>query len=268
VAPVALITGASGLIGRHVVEQWDIDGLRARAVDHARNDLLQPGAAAALVEREQPAVVVHLAWAASGTPGYRHSADNDRWLRTSLELAQACEAVGAALVATGTSLDRARAPADPYSVSKVRLWKALQPAVAAGALTWVRPYYVVDPARRRPALIEHALAAQAAGVPVVLHTPESEHDFIHAADVAGAIVLAVRRGLRGELPIGSGRLRRVCDLVAALGIAWEAGHESAGPASGHVDEVADTRRLRGLGWTPARTIELFEGMQHSLLKQQ
>ena len=256
-AAVALITGASGLIGRHVVEQWDIDGLRATAVDHARDDLLQPGAAAALVERERPAVVVHLAWAASGTADYRHSPDNERWVRASLELAGACDGVGATLVATGTSLDRASAPADAYSASKVRLWTEFEPAVAAGALTWVRPYYVIDPERRRPALIEHALAAQDAGVPVVLRTPESGHDFIHAADVGGAIVLTVRRGLRGEVPIGSGRLRRVRDLVAALGIEWEASHEPAGAEAGHLNEVADTRRLLELGWTPARTDELF-----------
>ena len=97
-AAVALITGASGLIGRHVIAQWDVDGLTALPVDHAADDLLEPGVAAALVERERPAVVVHLAWSASGTPGYRHSADNERWLRSSLELVRACEAHGAVVV--------------------------------------------------------------------------------------------------------------------------------------------------------------------------
>lgn len=256
-AAVALITGASGLIGRHVLAHWDIDELRAEPVERARDDLLQPGVPSALVERLQPAVVVHLAWAASGTPGYRHAADNARWVESSLELARACREAGAALIATGTPLDTTSEPADAYSESKVRLWRALQPSVAAGAMAWARPYYVIDPERRRPALIEHALTAQAAGAPVVLRTPESRHDFIHAADVGRAIVLAVRHDLRGELPIGSGRLRRVCDLVAALGIAWEAGAEPQADGAAHVDDVADSGRLRELGWSPARTDELF-----------
>jgi nucleoside-diphosphate-sugar epimerase len=257
VAPVALITGASGLLGRHVVEQWDVGGLEFATVDHARDDLLEPGVPAAVVERVRPAIVIHLAWAASGTPGYRHAADNERWVQASLELATACAEAGAAFVATGTSLDKVADPADAYSASKVRLWQELEPAVAAGAIAWVRPYYVIDPERRRPALLEHALSARDAGTPVVLRTPESEHDFIHAADVGSAIVLAVRRELRGELPIGSGRLRRVRDLVSALGIAWVPGDEPP-PASGsHLEEIADSHRLRELGWTPARTDELF-----------
>jgi nucleoside-diphosphate-sugar epimerase len=242
-----------------VLDQWDVEGLVPQAVEHVRDDLLQPGTATALLEREHPAVVVHLAWAASGTPNYRHSSDNGRWADATLELVSACRAAGAALVLTGTSLDRTAEPADAYAASKVRLWRELEPAVAAGELAWARPYYVFDPARRRPALVEHALSAEAAGVAVVLRTPASVHDFIHAADVGSAIVAAVRHDLRGEFPIGSGRLRRVCDLVAALGIAWEAGDEPPPVAESHLEEVADSGRLRALGWTPARTDALFGG---------
>jgi nucleoside-diphosphate-sugar epimerase len=259
VASVALITGASGLIGRHVVQHWDVGGLRAQSVDHARDDLLARGVPTALVQRVQPAVVVHLAWVASGTPDYRNAADNERWLDCSLELARACEEVGAAFLATGTPLDRSSTPADAYSSSKVRLWQALEPAVAAGVVTWLRPYYVIDPERRRPALVDHALSAKAAGAPVALRTPDSRHDFIHASDVGRAVVAAVRHGLRGEVPIGSGRLRRVRELVAALGVPWIPEAGAAPNAVSQVDDVADIHRLRELGWAPARTEELFDG---------
>jgi nucleoside-diphosphate-sugar epimerase len=257
VAALALITGASGLIGRHVVAQWDVEGLRAEAVDHARDDLLVPGAAAALVERERPAVVVHLAWAASGTPNYRHSEDNERWVMATLELARACAEAGALLVATGTSIDKLPSPADEYGASKARLWSELASAVEAGTMTWVRPYYVIDPERRRPALVGAALAAREAGTPVVLRTPESAHDFIHASDVGSAIVLAAREGMRGEVPIGCGRLRRVCDLVAALGIPWESSADPAATPESHLEEVADSSSLRERGWAPVRTDALF-----------
>jgi nucleoside-diphosphate-sugar epimerase len=258
VAAVALITGASGLIGKHVLEHWDVDGLDAEPVDHARDDLLVPGVPTALVERVRPAAVVHLAWSASGTPDYRHATDNERWVHASLELAAACRNVGSAFIATGTPLEKAAAPADAYASSKVQLWKELEPSVASGRITWARPYYVIDPERGRPAVIEHALSAQAAGVPAVLRTPDSEHDFVHASDVGRAIVLAVQRELRGEVPIGSGRLRRVCDLVTALGVPWERAADQAGRGASHLNDVADIERLIELGWAPTRTNELFD----------
>lgn len=209
------------------------------------------------MERARPTVVVHLAWAASGTPDYRHAADNERWLQASLELARACTATGATLVATGTAIDKAGSPADAYSASKAALWRAFEPAVTAHDLTWVRPYYVFDEERRRPALVAHAVAARAAGRPVALRTPDSEHDFIHAADVGLAIVEAVRHDLRGEVPIGSGRLRRVQDLIAALGIPWVAEGEPQTGGVEHLSEAADTSRLGAVGWAPERTNALF-----------
>jgi nucleoside-diphosphate-sugar epimerase len=241
------------------MRQWDVDDLRAEAVDREREDLLEPGVPTALVERVQPAVVVHLAWRASGSTDYRESADNERWLRATLELAHACVSVGALLLATGTPLDRAVDSPDAYSAAKARLWHELRPAVDEGRVGWLRPYYVFDEERRRPALLAHALAARDQGTPVVLRTPESEHDFIHAADVGSAVVLAARQRLTGELPIGSGRLRRVCDLVGALGIAWTAEQRSDDGARPQLHDVADSHRLRELGWTPSRTDELFAG---------
>jgi nucleoside-diphosphate-sugar epimerase len=256
-APVALITGASGLIGRHVMLQWDVEGLRAEAVAHERDDLLEPGVATALVERVRPEVVVHLAWIASGSPDYRSSADNERWLQATLELARACESTGARLLATGTPLDGELESQDAYSSAKARLWHELHPAVREGRIGWLRPYYVFDEQRRRPALLAHAIAAHERGEPVVLRTPESEHDFIHASDVARAVVVAAQHRLTGELPIGSGHLRRVCDLVSALGISWSADENAGDGTRPQLHDVADSHRLRELGWAPSRTEELF-----------
>jgi nucleoside-diphosphate-sugar epimerase len=257
VAPVALITGASGLIGQHVLRHWNVAGMRAAGVDHQRDDLLTPGVPTALVERVQPAVVVHLAWAASGTPGYRDSPDNEAWLRASLELARVCRAAGARLLATGTSLDTSPVAGDAYSQAKLELWQQLQPEIASGAVTWLRPYYVIDPERRRPALVDNAIAAREAGTPVVLRTPDGDHDFIHASDVGRAVVVAVEHRLDGVVPIGSGRLRRVCDLVTALGVPWVAASDQVATARPQLHDIADSRRLRELGWAPTDTEKLF-----------
>jgi nucleoside-diphosphate-sugar epimerase len=260
VATVALITGAGGLIGQQVLRHWDLVEVLPQAVHHSSDDLLAPGVPTELVTRVAPSIVVHLAWAASGDPGYRTSADNDRWVLASLELASACRAAGAWFVATGTPLDLGGAATDAYSSAKLELWRQLEPAVRAGEITWLRPYYVVDPDRRRPVLVEQALRARESGGSLVLRTPDSRHDFIHASDVGRAVVTALRHRLFGEVPIGSGQLRRVRDLVTALGVSWSSDPGGSDTAPPQHHEAADIRHLLELGWSPVSTQKLFAAL--------
>src|SRR5438552_17962343 len=80
VASTALITGGTGLIGAALLKHWDDANLEPLLVDRSRDDLLVPGTATALIRRVRPDIVIHLAWVASGTPGYRTSPENARWL--------------------------------------------------------------------------------------------------------------------------------------------------------------------------------------------
>lgn len=259
-AAVALITGATGLIGRHLLESWDVDGLEPVPVGRERHDLLQPGAARELVAMAAPDVVVHLAWCASGTSDYRDDPRNDAWVAATVELAEACAAAGSRLLATGTSLDDLPADeGDRYARSKVAARRALQPAIDSGEYTWLRPYYVVDPALGRPEVVGLAMRARAAGVPIELRTPEGAHDFVHASDVATAICTVLRGRLGGVVPIGTGVLRSVSDLMTALGVRWStalSGTTSADPAH---HGAADSSRLRRAGWRPTATDTLFSG---------
>ena len=255
-AATALITGASGLIGAHVLDQWDVPDLEPFSVDRAADDLLSPGSARALIARVRPEVVVHLAWCASGTPDYRSSPDNDRWADASVELRDAAGDVGSRFLALGTALDTDSAPTDAYAAAKVRLRRMLEEDIQAGHLTWVRPYYVVDPDRGRPALVRQAVDAASTGETLVLRTPDSSHDFVHAVDVARAVVLAVREKMVGEIPVGSGQLRKVSDLVDALGAEW-VGEPTSSTGSDHHHQAANIERLVDHGWTPTNTEELF-----------
>jgi nucleoside-diphosphate-sugar epimerase len=91
-----------------------------------------------------------------------------------------------------------------------------------------------------------------------LDTPMQQHDFIHASDVGRAVATAVEHGLRGVIPIGSGRLRRVADLVEATGASWEAGDPPNGStALSHGTGPADTTSLTAVGWRPTSTEEYF-----------
>lgn len=254
-AAVVLITGASGLLGQRVLQHWRSDDLEPLLVDRRDDDLLIPGTATSLLARVRPSAVLHLAWSASGTPLYRYSSDNRRWVEATLELVRACDGLNSWFIGTGTALDTVD-PTDEYTASKVRLRSALERRIAAGEMSWLRPYYVVDPDRRRPELVAQAMDARDAGRAVMLQTPESAHDFVHAADVGRAIILAVRRRLAGEVPIGSGRLRRVRDLAEAIGVPWRPAKGRAVPTR-HGHEAAEIALLREQGWSPERTEEMF-----------
>lgn len=254
-AAAVLITGASGLLGQRVLQQWRSDDLTPFLVDRRDDDLLIPGTATSLVARVRPSVVLHLAWSASGTPLYRSSTDNQRWVEASLELLRACDGLNSWFIGTGTALDTV-APTDEYSASKVRLRSALERRITAGEMSWLRPHYVVDPDRRRPELVAQAMDARDAGRAVVLQTPDSAHDFVHATDVGRAIVLAVQRRLAGEVPVGSGKLRRVRDLAEAFGVPWRPATRRGVPTP-HSHDAADIARLREQGWRPEHTEEMF-----------
>ena len=240
-AAVALITGASGLIGRRVLEQWDIEGLPAEAVDHRRDDLLEPGGPTALVERALPS--------SSTSPGRRAGHPTTGMQPTT---SAGCRRRSSsprhrdgrgAFVATGTSLDKTPAPADEYA--------GLEGAAVEGARAGGRRRRndvgapVLRDRSRAPAPGPDRPRALGAGRrhAVVLRTPDSEHDFIHAADVGPRDREAVRHDLRGEVPIGSGRLRRVQDLIAALGIPWVAEGEPQTGGVEHLSESPDSHRL-------------------------
>jgi nucleoside-diphosphate-sugar epimerase len=250
-----LVTGSSGLIGSWTLVNWPAEGPQLVTVDRAEVDLLTPGVVADVVASVRPAAVLHLAWSASGLRGYRSSEENARWLATSLELVEVCHEHDATLWLTGSVIDDTDGGADAYTRSKAELRTRTADAVSAGTLGWLRPAYVFDEERGRPALVEQARAAATGGEVMRLRSPEAVHDFVHAEDVGRAVALAVTQRCTGYLPVGSGRLRRVADLVDRLGASWEA-VPGTGPEA-HAVRADDITWLTERGWTPTRTEEFF-----------
>lgn len=247
-----LITGSTGLIGRWTKAAWPAE-LKAEVLDHREHDLTDAAEFVAVVRDSRPDVLLHLAWCASGTPGYRSSADNARWAASTLSAARFCLDRGIRFVGTGTVVDEGH-PTDPYAIAKQELRTRLEPAIADGTIAWLRPFYVFDPEAGRPALVEASRAAAAAGGAVELRSAGSFHDFIHAADVGTAVVAALAHGLTGRIDIGSGQQRSVREMATACGArVADLDRQPDRDSSG----VADTSLLRSTGWTPARTDQFF-----------
>jgi nucleoside-diphosphate-sugar epimerase len=227
-------------------------------VAHADHDLTDSRAFIDAIRGSRPDLVLHLAWSASGSPQYRTSSDNSRWVVSSFDAAQFCLEDGITFLATGTVADEGAAP-DAYTRAKQALRRMLEPAIEGRAIGWIRPFYVFDPEARRPALVADASAALASGRPVELRSPHARHDFIHASDVGTAIVSVIEHDLRGVVDVGSGRSRSVVDLVHALGAGWCAA-ENTDSQDG--DVVADNDRLLRVGWRPVATESFFSARSH------
>jgi nucleoside-diphosphate-sugar epimerase len=255
----ALITGATGLLGHYVLAAWDVPGLDPvpAPIEGSGWDLLEPGAATRMLDKVRPEVVVHLAWAASGTPDYRTSPDNPRWVEATVELAAACLDRGIRFLGTGTVVESETPdPADLYATAKHEIRRRLTADIDGARIAWIQPFYVFDPEVGRPAVVADSLRARAEGRSVALRSPHSAHDFVHAADVGRAVVTVVRADLRGQLPMGSGRLHQVCDVVTALGVPWLPAVD-ADLATSHSERAADPASLLAAGWRPTATEEFF-----------
>lgn len=254
-APTVVITGATGLLGRWTLRHWEHERFSPVVVAKEDIDLRAPGSASELLEHTRPDVVIHLAWVASGTAGYRSSLDNELWLQASLSLAEACRDHHVTLYCTGSVVDDTVQPTDPYSRAKTELRRGLEERIESGLVGWLRPHYVFDPTTRRPRIVAAALEAAAQGLPVELTLPDAQHDFVHASDVGLAITAALRHGMRGVIEIGSGQTRSVRELVERLGVPWT----TCSPRLHEDDstEPADVGPLLSVGWQAVTTEEFF-----------
>jgi nucleoside-diphosphate-sugar epimerase len=249
VAGHVLVTGGGGLIGRAVLEAFPVD-LDVSAVRSTDVDLLEPGAFAGLIHDTRPAAVVHLAWVASSSPGYRVSPDNRHWRAVTREAAFAAVDAGVRFIATGSAVDDMPG-ADAYTEAKAGLRSDLTEAIGDGQVTWVRPHYVFDPATPSPAVLRAARDAQQRGEKVLLREPYARHDFVHVRDVARAVVGVLESRLAGVVDIGLGVLTAVHTLVEKFGASW-AEADSATTTAG-TDSAADVRPLARIGWHPTET---------------
>ena len=252
--PLALVTGASGFVGRHLLHElqqtttWDLMSLTRRmsqAIPGVRNvvcDLLDADLLQRTLEHHQPTHIIHLA-----AQSYVPSSLNDprTTLRTNVEgLLNLLESartlttdplvlvVGSAeqygLVEPGSlpiTESTPFRPASPYAVSKITQdMLALQYWLTWGLRTIrVRPFNHVGPGQSDRFMLA-SFARQVAEVeygvadPVILTgNLEARRDLLDVRDVVRAYRLLLEHGTPGEVyNLASGVARRIGDLLDAL----------------------------------------------------
>lgn len=271
-----LVTGATGLIGRHLAEPLKQRGYEvvtlSRSGGSLTGDLLADPEGVA--ERAGATHLIHLAWH-DGPTGRWTAPENLDWAVASLRLLRAFAASGgkrAVMVGSCAEYDWTGAgrltedaplgPATPYGAAKAGTGTvALGLASALGlSLVWARPFFIYGPGEPKGRLFGDILKGLAAGETVDCTDGLQRRDFLHAADVAGALAHLLGAGIEGPVNIGSGRAVEVREMIGTLARAL--GRENLvrlGARSRPADDPplveADITRLASTGFRPRYDME-------------
>ena len=248
-----LVTGATGCLGRHLVEALVESGATVRALARASSDIAHLERLGVEVQRGSLVAVADLERAVRGVDTVFHAGgmvvddptdtSDELWRELhhtnvvgSERLARAAAAAGARRFVFVSSLrifgfgnqlrwpeDGPRTPADLYARSKTEAEAAL---LAVGRETGlevvnVRPRFIYGDHDRYvlPRLVEQASKRR---TPIV--RPEALCDVVHVRDCVQALLLAAERPVAGEsYNITSGEILSLGEIISEVGKAL--GHE-------------------------------------------
>jgi nucleoside-diphosphate-sugar epimerase len=283
-----LLTGATGLIGRHclptlLAKGYEVHTVSARAasanppgVQAHQADLLDPAQVAALLARVQPSHLLHLAWYTQ--PGaYWGSLENIRWVQASLNLLQLFTAHGGRRVVMAGSCAEydwsygycaeqitPLQPATMYGKAKHAL-QLLVDAFAEQAqisAAWGRIFFLYGPHEYPERLIAAVTRALLQGQPARCSHGNQIRDFLYVQDAADAFVALLESNVRGAVNIASGnpiRLRQLIYQIADSLQQRDLVQLGALPAPANEPPllVAKIDRLTNeVGWRPAYGLEV------------
>jgi nucleoside-diphosphate-sugar epimerase len=289
-----LVTGATGCIGRHACAQllargWEVHGVTSKlsaeggaGVQMHLGDLLQPGAAEALMQSVEPSHLLHLAWYIA--PGkWAAAPQNYLWVEASLGLVRAFQAAGGQRVVTsGSCLEydwrygycsERLTPMQPhtfYGVCKHALSQVVEgyAQVAGLSSAWGRIFFLYGPWEHPERLVASVARSLATGQPARTSHGRQIRDYLFADDIANALVTLLESDVRGPINIGSGEAVTLRQIVERLGAIagradlLEIGAIPPAPTDAPL-VVADVTRLHGeLGWRPKTSLD--DGLQATL----
>jgi len=227
-----LVTGATGLIGRHVVNALIERGAEVHATTRSlahdttngevrwhKTNLLDHRERVQLLDSAEPQTIVHCAWV-TDHGAYWTSPENLDWTAATLSLAREAHERGATrVVGVGTCAEYAWGSSEPlsestplqpttlYGVAKDAARRVLEAFATTSNLSWAwarvamlygageyQDRFVASLAR---ALVQGELAKMSSGKAV--------RDFLDARDVGAAIAAVATSGLTGAVNIGSGQ---------------------------------------------------------------
>lgn len=284
-----LITGATGFVGRHVVDQIcagghdilalslerDANDSNAKHIQRLYRDLNDTASLKPAIKLFDPEAVIHLAW--RGIPDYSEiiSVIN---LNNSIQLLDfiADETNCRKIIVAGSCLEygkdkgvcRESEPVHPksffswakHSLYRYLLLKCNQRRVE---LIWFRIFYAYGPGQRTGALIPTLIQSLKDGKYPEIRSPLNKNDFIYVEDIAKAFRLAIDMKIEsGIYNLGYGIARSVYDVSRIAEKYLFKGPEISdyilknGSKEKSMDFLSDmSKTKKSFNWQPRITIE-------------
>ena len=291
-----LLTGASGFLGRYVLDslrQHGIDtvmlgrrrGPESVLADFIEADLLSAPDFAGLVKESGATHLLHLAWYAEHGK-YWTSPLNLRWVDATARLVEAfCEGGGKQVVVAGTCAEYDWAHGycreDSTPLSPATLYGAAKDAARRLVMAvceqyqvpcaWGRVFMPFGAGENRLRLIPSLMDVfrgkrSAFGVNAAAY-----RDFLHAVDVAEGFVALLRSGATGAYNISSGQPVQLSDAVRKLAELLDADPKIVlGLTAERPGEppllVGENLKLRTLGWQPS--LSFLQGLERTVREDQ
>ncbi len=234
-----VVTGATGLIGRHCVPAlagrgYEVHGIappqEGRAgsdvVWHAA-DLFDADAVTRLMEEVGASHLLHLAWIT--TPGlFWNSPDNVRWVEASLGLVRAFQAAGGRRILVAGSCGEydwdhgycredvtPLRPATLYGQAKHALHLLVEGFASQVGLSaaWGRIFFVYGPGAHPSRMPGCVIRSLRAGETAACSEGSQIRDYLHVVDVADALAALVDSDVEGAVNIASGQPVRLADMI-------------------------------------------------------
>lgn len=285
----ALVTGATGFIGRQLLHALRARGYELHAVARRppaeapadvrwhEADLLDNEARASLIAAVKPSHLLHLAWIAEHGV-YWESPLNTAWLDASQDLvARFEEAGGSRFVGAGTCAEydwtapqlkdgdcvertTPRRPATLYGQCKLRFadWLAQRPGLSTA---WGRLFFLHGPGEDARRLVPSVILALLAGRAAAIGPGTQIRDFLTTQDAGAGFAALLDSAVTGSVNIASGSGAAVSDIALKIGdLLGRSELVQIGALPARPGEpprlVADTTRLaREVGFHPAFDLE-------------
>ncbi len=290
----ALITGASGFIGRHCLPALARSGYEIHAVSSRdampqsancewhRADFLNHSEVNRIIDAVRPSHLVHFAWYA--VPGkYPSAPENLRWCSATIQLLEAfAKAGGQRAVFAGSCFEydssygyciENRTPSNPdtfYGACKNATRQVVEGFCRQFSLSaaWARIFYLYGPHESAARLVPSVARVLLKGESARCSHGRQIRDFLYVEDVASAFVALLDSDVCGTVNIGSGKpisLRHLIGVLAeTIGAPEMVEFGALPPRPGDPPVLLpNVQRLQEeVGWQPRLTLE--EGLQRTV----